>query len=556
MAGSVLRVNHWHMDCVVAREHPAPKRAQDELGRVLDRLPDALVTGLAQWFDQGDEVILIRDLAFELELDLSDAADVLVARCAHRFARMLIDAVEQGDQVMRFRDTAAYHARFIADLAAGRAWHAWYYRGFEGLRTLPIASAIRTLLLEDTGIGRGTLAALPPEAWRPLAAVLTTVEAERIVHGLCDRIHETDIAVPLLLAWAHRAAHAVPMQAGAGTRALAIVQAALQDGSPASSELAQWALLAGDVLDAASEDDLSRGLRDGDIAALAGVVRSPHMCLALATHPHWRPALARLLTPPATTADDTAPVYTGFAGLALLLPELDALLDRDVCAALPPLTDASPRQLAGWLALAYSAGAACCAGVLREPLWRDFFFVPPGIDRQSIRLWLDEADATAALDALAARANDQARGTVVHARLRDGNTRAWLQVDQATGLWCQWQDAASTPPLPSLSASRDVRSDWRYLNADLGLPAPWQRIFMQLAQVALRRFAYRIPGFVRTSLPHLQSNFLAATGHADGDTLRLTRPPLYTLLNLTGLSRSRLHWSGPPARTLLPEFLP
>lgn len=557
MAGSVLRVNHWRMDCVIAREHPSPARAQGELGRVLDRLPDALATGLAQWFDHGDEIVLIRDLAFELELDLSDAADMLVARCAHRFARLLIDAVEQGDQAMRFRDTAAYHARFIADLAAGRAWHAWYYRSFEGLRTLPASSAIRTLLLEDLQTGRDTLAAFPPETWRPLSAVLTTVEAERIVRALCDRVDDAPIAVSSLLKWADRAADAVPTHGSAGVRALAVVQAALLDAATPSTQLAQWALLVGDVLDAVSGGDHPHDkLRDGDIATLAGVVRSPHMCLALAAHPHWRPALARVLAPATTAMVEPAPLHTGFAGLALLLPELDAVLDHDVSAALPALTDATPRQLAGWLALAYCAGAGCCAGVLREPFWRDFFTLPPTIDRNAIAAWLDEADATAALDALAARAHVQARGDVVLARLRDGDAHAWLQVDRATGLWRQWRDATSAPSLPSLSASREARSDWRHLNANLGLPAPWQRVFVQMAQVTLRRFAYRIPGFARTSLPHLRDNVLTATGHADGDTLRLTRPPLYTLLNLTGLSRTPLHWSGPPARTLRPEFLP
>ena len=81
-------------------------------------------------------------------------------------------------------------------------------------------------------------------------------------------------------------------------------------------------------------------------------------------------------------------------------------------------------------------------------------------------------------------------------------------------------------------------------------------LFTQCAQVVLRRFAYRLPGFACTSLQHLQANVFAVPGSWDAEEARmqLTRPPLYPLLNLTGVGRGSITWRGPPVRNVRLEF--
>jgi hypothetical protein len=75
--------------------------------------------------------------------------------------------------------------------------------------------------------------------------------------------------------------------------------------------------------------------------------------------------------------------------------------------------------------------------------------------------------------------------------------------------------------------------------ADLG--------FSLMAQGLLRAFARRLPGFARSTLPYLYDNFLdfGATVEAEKDRylVRLERPPLHIVLNMTGMSRNRYRLS-------------
>lgn len=554
MTASLLHIHHWRNDYLVARDHPEPERARAALDRLGERLPGELAGGLARWFAADDGVVLIEHLALDCELDLSRAPELLAARWAARFARALAQALDSGEGVLRFPSAAAYRARFIVDLAAGHAWHAWYYRPFAGLQALPAAAAIRTVLLEDPCQGRATLAALPDETWPALAAVLTRREAARILDGLAQEAGGTGADPQRLGRLSARAARLVPPGVPGAVHALAILAAALRDGQAATPELAAWARLAG-ALSALGGDVVV-----GPAALLGGEDGAPaagpdeEVKRLLAARPEWRRPLAELLAPAATSAQ-AAPAYSDFAGLALLLNELDEALDPRLAAALPPWDGAAPRNLAAWLALACCAGAPRAARFLREAFWRDFFALPPRLGAEDLHAWLDGTDAAPALARLAERAQAWARGARGHALLRSAGQRLWLEVDEPTGIWCQWLERPVEVP-SLLAAARRARQDWRYLHPGWALPEPWQRFFIQLAQLLLRRFAYRIPGFAGTSAPHLYANFLAGAGRLDAGCLRRARPPLHALLNLTGVARSRLQWSGPPARSLVQEYLP
>ncbi|HSJ96578.1 MAG TPA: hypothetical protein VLC53_05885, partial [Myxococcota bacterium] len=195
-----------------------------------------------------------------------------------------------------------------------------------------------------------------------------------------------------------------------------------------------------------------------------------------------------------------------------------------------------------------------------EAFWRELFAIPAQLGAADVQAWLGAAAAPPALARLAERAASRARGEPVDAPLRAAGRRLRVRLDNATGIWCAWSDRAAgsrqTRTAP-LAAARRARHDWHFLAVDLGLAPDWQRFFAQLAQAALRRFAYRIPGFAGTSLSHLHANFLAARGRCDEPgRLRLSRPPLHALLDFTGAARGPLAWSGPPRRILVPEYVP
>lgn len=94
-----------------------------------------------------------------------------------------------------------------------------------------------------------------------------------------------------------------------------------------------------------------------------------------------------------------------------------------------------------------------------------------------------------------------------------------------------------------------LQSDLAYLL----LPAEWKvpRIIAWkiavLAMGLLRDFAWRLPGFARSGLPYLYRNFLdlSATFEEGPEqyTVRVGRPPLHLVLNMTGMSRGMEHLS-------------
>jgi hypothetical protein len=234
-----VHIRRWRNDYLVPRDCAAPERIRADLDDITEGLPDELATGLSPWFStRAGEVVLVKSLAFDCELDLSREPELLAARWAYQFAKALIDAVESGgEDVLRFSSPTTYRAQFIADLAGGHGGSAWYYRPFAGLAALPPVGAIRTLLLEDPERGREIVTTFSPEVWNRLGAVLTRREALRILEGLsagCS-VEETETAALAALYREHaphlpaapwfvtaRAAHTAAFPAG-GSPALGVV---------------------------------------------------------------------------------------------------------------------------------------------------------------------------------------------------------------------------------------------------------------------------------------------------------------------------------------------
>jgi len=566
MTASALHIREWRNAYRVDRTHPAPERARIRLDEVARGVAGELARHLAVWFErEGDAVVLIRHLHLHCELDLSGASERLAARWAGRFARALMDAMDAGEGVMRFPDQAAYRARFITDLVAGRAWQAWYYRPFAGLRALPAAAVIRSVLVEDPALGRATLLALPDSAWSGLAATLSAAEARRTLHALSDAAVAEEPDIALLSALPSDAAGRLPDGVQPEVRALALAVCGWARGLAPTPSLTLWARIAaavGTLLAHAGPVVVRRALAGADPHRLAAPDAQIDIGLwqALVGRPHWREALAATAAAPRPAATPGARA-SRFAALALLLPGLQEIVDAELAAALPPWTGPAgnvmhARNLVGWLALAHCAGATRADAFVADAFWRDFFGIAPRLDRTQVRDWLAQGDTEQAQRVLAARAGEQARGNALDAFLRCDGTRLPLRVDEATAIWLGWSAQEWPPDRQGLLArARRARSDWRYLHAEFDLPGPWPRVLAQLAQLVLRRFAWRIPGFAGMSLPYLYANFLAAGGRSgDNGRLRLIRPPLYTLLNLTGLARSVLGWSGPPARSLTQDY--
>ncbi len=576
MSTSVLRIHRWHNDFLVPHNSPQPERMRSDLDDITDELLGQLTTGLTPWFStRAREVVLVKSLVFDCQLDLSQKPELLVERWAYQFTKVLVNAVESGgDGVLRFASPAAYRAQFIADLTSGHSGSAWYYLPFGGLSALPPASAIRTVLVEDCDLGREVLSTLSKEVWNRLGTVLTRIEALRILEDLSAG-GRADSAEPDTLAalYQEHSPHLRTMPWFVS--ALYLFSAALRAGLDPTSDLARWIKLAAKLPALAIRSDaraLVIALRQGNIGALvaADSERDAESWAALATQPQWRSTLAELLRVETSRTSDTGvhngteAVRTAFGGLVLLLPELDKLLD-DVLSGVFPHTERAPaRGLTAWLVMARCAGYSRTAQFLHEAFWRDVFGIATDIDLAAISGWLATGDPPTVSAHLAERARSHARGSPIMAPLRTGGRTLSAIVDQASGLWCDELRNSRQPGCvasPSwracLAAARRARNDWQYLAMQWDLPEPWQRLFTHMAQIMMRRFAYRVPGFAGTSLPYLYHNLLEgfATLESTG-YLRLSRPPLHVLLNLTGIGRGTVRWTGPPERCFVLGYEP
>ncbi len=81
-----------------------------------------------------------------------------------------------------------------------------------------------------------------------------------------------------------------------------------------------------------------------------------------------------------------------------------------------------------------------------------------------------------------------------------------------------------------------------------GLSRPLDLALSVAAQNIMRMFAWRLPGFARSSLPYLSSNFLSIRASLEDEderrVVRLEESPLHFILNLSGMNCStyRISW--------------
>ncbi len=79
------------------------------------------------------------------------------------------------------------------------------------------------------------------------------------------------------------------------------------------------------------------------------------------------------------------------------------------------------------------------------------------------------------------------------------------------------------------------------LPKSFGLRRAFDLALSVAAQGLMRAFAWRLPGFAGSNLPYLSSNFLDFAGSVEEEparrVVRVGRPPLHLILNLTGMTR-------------------
>jgi hypothetical protein len=599
----VVTIGHLVTQYRVRRDHPAPETVRWRLDDLTRVLPDALGAALAPLLDAGgDEIVLIRRLHAELDLDVSRDPPALARRWASRIGAALSRTLvaESGD-VLRFPGWTHYLARFLVDASAGAAAGAWPYRPFGGLSALPRSAQLRTAILTDPGDGVRALRLLADRERRQVLAALGSTEARRVVEALTRLPGPRDdaTAFPAVAGALGAGGLTFTSEAAPWLAALDLLVRAPMPEAGGAVPAAMYLAVAIAAFDrtVASAGDATL------LALLEAPPDAPHVALAPEARRRLQPLLAlpgpgrrriadmltarsRAPRRPDAAAEPDEPPTTPFGGLVLLLPALAGWDLDGVVEGLAGRSSAEAVAIVRLVLLAKCAGGRRASAVVGDPLLRGLTGVPTHVLTADVLAWLRTHG-----DALVRRlAHHRAsRGEPVSwrlgvtrhrgerllvvselprdrwwavVRLRDetarlARARAWpsLLTAVAAGGAAPWPE-----PARDLVHARGLRAQLDHL----ALPAAWDvpieldLALSAIAQSLLRDFGGRLPGFSASSPAFVYASFLdfpAAHELRDGRRLvQVGRPPLNVVLAMTGIARGVLSvpWLEPPRIELFP----
>lgn len=582
METSRLAIRRLSLDCsanrAVARRTDFGRRLE-QLARA--ELPHALEQALAPVDRAGGGLLFLRRLELELDLDLGHDARAIAAHWAEAIKRRLLAVLAgagSASDVVFFPDRGRYLARFLADLAAGLAWQTWYYRSFDGLKVLPLSAALRTVLTDPEQDGAGALRLLEEQELERVVVALTAADAQRVLDGLACRAGgrsggataEADLAlvVPLLTAgqapW--RAACSEPAHGALLLWLLAVGRAPGADAGAVAALAPGLALLmhqAGSgeggangglpgLLRAGAWQAVAHDWSPSTIAALRVLVTGagPRLETLLDAIGQGREHIQG-----GDRSDVSETRHTAFGNAFLLLPGIDELPLAAVVEDWPEAPD-EPLALLRWAVLAACQGMRRRAACLRDPLMGELCGVSPRTAVGDLQGWLS-AVAPGLLSQAHVRLVDWLRpdstrlavdrlqqGVVDMEIVRETRCGCWVWLLEPRGLFRA--DLPAPPPEPGDGQGTVAADAVFLLEPSSGAPADASPgavdlLVALLAQVVLKRFCFRLPGFADSSVPYLHKNFLAMPARLVSEETRLLaivgRVPLSLILNMTGAVR-------------------
>ena len=202
-----LFIRRFESEYLVPRNHPAPVRVRLLLDEIVKKqIGDVLAIALQAWVANSDSSFwLIRHLNLELAVNMDSEPEHLARIWATQITRSLaltIQGGSDGENVLWFPNRAAYLARFLIDVADGRAWSKWCYESFAGLKLLPVSAVVRTAVREQSAIGEEALRQLPETELKNVFRILTAADARHILELFAAEASGSDEFSSFEAAWA------------------------------------------------------------------------------------------------------------------------------------------------------------------------------------------------------------------------------------------------------------------------------------------------------------------------------------------------------------------
>ena len=604
---SSLNIHRLRSLYLVPSDHPAPDLIRSKLDNVVQHnFGNAIASALARALpDSAAGVWLIRSLTLNVDLNLDASedrlADVWAKEAASSVAKILWENAE-ADQVLHFSSSAAHLAHFLRDLADGSAWEKWYYRKFDGLRSLPLSAALRTAVCREPLTGLDALQQMSDSAIRRVLGALTEHDAKWILNetareALPDRQFDLEQINPQSVL--------LPAPDGENRAALHLYlrlskQHPEAAGMPLKNIVIALVCLTRCLRDVGNlqQPPLIRALADGDAVALFQLltpVDADRLLPLLECPREWLHSYAEAQIPSAAlvTADEVRHTATG--GIFLLLPLLDAMPIAGSTQHWPTLHDCSPASLVRLIILMKCFGTAGAAQVFHDPLVRDLLGIVPQIDATALKTWQrtltrqqlfdfqnhiafwqfeNAIEPHDSISAFVAGRKPQSLFCCDRSRLAlllalPDSPSARNSMLNTLSAWPAVAGSADAPPRDEnqLAGSPLADADLQSLLRDLDflrLPAALRgshRSELTLAVAAralLRNFSGKLMGFSQSGLEYLFNNFLdfhaSVLTESGQSTVRMGQPPLHVVLSLAGMNRQSysLNWR-PGTFTLFPE---
>ena len=419
---SVLRIGRVNATYLVSRDHPSPSSVRSQLDAVAERMVAAACARLlGPLCGDGDPAVwFVRSLAVDVSVDTGWEADRLSEMWAAQVARSLGRRLAHGDdgaEVLRFPDRAAWLAQFLRDLADGVAWRKWYYASLDGLRELPLNAALREALCREPIAGEAALHQLADDGRiDTVLRTLSEADCRAVLDAFCrERPKGESTAAPtarLQTAW--RAWQRTPPDTGVSVaphRSALQLYLALRTDEVASSPALPQTLRALITLvrwmASPQAGPFFAALQRGDSIALlqlAGGDDPDSLAALLCCDRHSVIEIAEQLrqsTRSNTSETESAKAqtrFTPFGGAFYLLPRLAELGLEECAAALPALDETSPEALVRFLVLLKGLGAARAPRAFFDPVVRELAGVPPDLRPETVRAWARQVTPEIACD--------------------------------------------------------------------------------------------------------------------------------------------------------------
>lgn len=574
LSTDALIIRKFSLYCKVD-EHDA--QTQSTLFRqewVQTYLVPALQAALQPMNRENDTIVLIKSLELNFDIDLALSESCIAEYWAAKITGRLLEKMRSNNsqQLVLFRNRPDYLAYFLQDLTHGCAWQRWYYSEFSGLKHLPLSAALRTAILDQFDIGMAALRLLTPSACAAVLHDLTHHDARQIADRLRMPEGSAQISRETLVntlqvctdqgqstLFADNSIHQILYLAVQSSRfypGIAIKDAfAVAEMVP----VLRSALRQCGYADAEQQAAFRRGNFSGLLAECTGFAREK-LLQVMALPEQQRRLLAENVMQTAETPSSSGQLqasageseFSRYGNAFLLLPyilQLPLAIVAEYLQAPAGEDNAiarNPAAILRLLVISACQGAEQFAHAFRDPLLRKLCGIKGALTLQEAVDFINKYPLKSVSELLIAGIADREKNLLLLQSqcLVYQDVGLVITEDSQKGRWLQLLPGDNNLGVTgdeTLTDTHyaDLKSLWlldRYhLNASAAL------LLMQLAQIALKDFACRLPGFAKSSVPYLHLNFLAMSAIMIFEEKRvlavLSKVPLNVILNITGIVR-------------------